>query len=202
VVLGRRSRVLAGLATYGVVLTLAYVAFRPDVVLRWHVYQPTLVLAVFAISALVLVAQRIRLPRLVAAPAALALLAAFAFETVFFEIREPILPSYGLRDCVGHTVASYLAASAAPADYVTAEEVGTVAYLSGLPMLDHPGLVSDDALAQLEAAARGRPSRVRWGILNRREAKTGEATFARFGRIVFEEGKVQLTVYDLRTPGR
>ncbi len=98
-------------------------------------------------------------------------------------------------------VAAYLAAVAEPTDYVDAEEVGTVAYLSDLPMLDHPGLVSDGAIEQVFAAAHGRPSRVKWAILNRWEAKSGEATYAAlWPHLVFQEGKLQLGVYDLRAP--
>ena len=75
-----------------------------------------------------------------------------------------------------------------------------MAYLSGLPMVDHPGLVSDDAIRQLFDAARGRPSRVRWAVLNRWESETAKAALAHFHRMVFEEDKLQLTVYDLRAP--
>ena len=205
VVVGRRSRVLAALAAYGVLLTLGYVALHPDTAFRWHIYPSILVFAIFGLAALAVLPRTLgrgRLPRFVALPAAAALLAGFAFEAVLFEKREPILPWFGTRDSLGHTVAAYLAAAASPTDYVDAEEVGTVAYLSGLPMIDHPGLVSEDAIGQLFAAARGRPSRVRWAILTPWEAETGKATFAHFGRMVFEEGRLKLTVYDLRARNR
>jgi arabinofuranosyltransferase len=200
VLLGRRSRALAGLAAYGALLLVAYVALHPDTVFRWHVYPATLVFAIFALSALALLVTRLRVPRAVATPLACIVAAGFAIEAARFEEREPALPSYGPRDALSHMVAAYLSAVAGPTDYVDAEEVGTVAYLSGLPMVDHPGLVSDAAFEQLFAAARGRPSRVKWAILNRWEATTGEATFAPYSRMIFEEGPLQLSVYDLRAP--
>jgi hypothetical protein len=195
-VTARRSRVLAALAAYGALLTLAYVAMHPDPAFRWHLYPATLLFAFFALCAIAVALRRI--PRIIALPAACALVAGFARDAVRFEEALPTIPSFGLRDRLEGTVAGYLGASAAPTDYVDAEEVGTVAYLSGLPMVDHPGLVSENAVGQLFAAARGRPSRVRWAILNPWEAETAKATFAHFRCVVFEEGSMALEVCDLR----
>ena len=199
---GPGSRVRAAFAAYGVLVLLAYVAVHPNTSFGWHLYPVTLVLAVCALSAIALAAKRIAIPRFVAAPLASALVVAFAIEAGVFSRREPWLPTFGARDSLAHTVAAYLAAAAAPTDYVDAAEVGAVGYLSGLPMVDHPGAVSDDATGQLLEAVRGRPSRVRWAILSREESQTVKATFAPFHRMVFQEDHLELSVYDLRFEDR
>jgi hypothetical protein len=199
VALVRRSRTMTALLAQGAVLAIAYVALHPDPAFRWHLYPWTLTFALCGLSGIaVLLAAR--LPRRAATPLACAIVASVGIEAVAFAGRQPSLPSYGMRDRLDHTVAAYLASVAAPTDYVDSEEVGTVAYLSDLPMVDHPGLISDDAIGQLFAAARGRPSRVKWAVLNPWEAETGKATFARFPGTVLEEGAFQVIVLDLRAP--
>jgi hypothetical protein len=140
---------------------------RPDPRFGWHTYPVVLVLAFCALTALAALGAELRAA--FAAPLAGAVVLALAVDPwLFAESHEDIL-GFGMRDRLDQKVAAYLVSVAAPTDVVDSEEVGTLAYWSGLPMLDHPGLVSEGAWPQLWAAtdrSAARAPRVKWAVLN------------------------------------
>jgi hypothetical protein len=198
IVLTRGSRVLTALAGYGVLLSLAYVAMHPDTAFEWHLYPSTLVFAIFALGGFAKLGAR--LPPAVAGVAGVAIVGWFTYQAVLFANETPFIPDYGARDRLCHVVAGFLGVSAAPTDVVDAEEVGTIAYLTELPMLDMAGLVSHRGLEELFEAAHGRPSPVKWAVLSPWEADVAKATFSRFRCVVFAEAPIERRVCDLRAP--
>jgi arabinofuranosyltransferase len=146
-----RDRRLAALPAWGALHAGAYLVLRPDVAFEWHVYPVALVAAV---GALVAVAWAIaKLPRLGAVAASMVLLGPAGWNTITFWRESPSLYWYGARDSMDREVAAFLRARGEPGDFVDAEEVGTLAYYSDLPMIDHAGLVTPFALANLPARA-------------------------------------------------
>jgi len=102
----------------------------------------------------------------------------------------------------GGDVATVLVRGSSPEEVqAAAEEVGTLGYLSGLPMADRPGLISEGASAALVAALAGRPSRVRWAVLAAPDMQQMKRLLAPFRQVEFGEGGLSLTVVDLRAGG-
>jgi arabinofuranosyltransferase len=210
VVLARRSRILAGIVAYGVLLAAAYLVMRPDPRFGWHTYPVVLVLVLCALAALVALAERLR--PVLARPLACAVVVALATDPWLFAFSHQDLLWFGMRDRLDQRLAGYLISVAAPTDVVDSEEVGTLAYWSGLPMLDHPGLVSTGAWPELWAAVDGRPSPVKWAVLNGTEYAAFGARFEGWpGRRITElpigsvnTGAASLTriLFDLRPRAR
>lgn len=143
----RRDERVAVLPAWGA-LHLAVYTFilRPRPGNTWHLYPGSLIAILGLLYALAWAIERAQATWLKAS--AIALVTAFAsWNAIVFSVQYPVLFWYGARDANDRNIAAYLRERAQPSDVVDAEEVGTLAYYSDLPMIDHPGLVTGDDLA-------------------------------------------------------
>jgi hypothetical protein len=146
----RRSARLLVLPAWGVFHLAAYLALRPDVAFVWHLY-PAMLVAVVGLLLLVGFGLE-RLPKSAAVAGIVASTCVFSWGALVFSVEYPDMVWYGVRDRVDHDLSAYLRANASPGDIVDSEEVGTVAYLTDLAMLDHRGLVTRAERAGLDRA--------------------------------------------------
>jgi hypothetical protein len=186
------------------------------------VYPVVFVAAMGAAAGLVALAERAgatveaaRAPSLSAC--AFLLIVPAAWRALDFSVIHEFMFWYGNRDTIDRLVASYLRERSAPGDRVDAEEVGTLAYWSDLPMMDHPGLVTpserfvDEAPSYPElrrkiAFAHLRivhdDPRVRWLVLNEPEVPWHKPLYGTRQLVEFSVGPWKLWVADLRAPAR
>jgi hypothetical protein len=183
---------------WGALHALAYVYLAPDVIFQWHTYPVALVAAVLALlGAVDLTARLVRPARVVLAVATIAACAAGA---VRFARVNPTLPLCGQRDAIYREISAYLATVASPDDIVDAEEVGTVGYYTGLRMNDHASLVTKYPGDVFWRLAHGRPTKLRWMIVNGAQITLGRERPYYEGHIprTFTYGGWKLWLYDLK----
>jgi hypothetical protein len=138
-----------------------------------------------------------------------------AWRALDFSVIHEFMFWYGNRDTIDRLVAGYLRERSAPGDRVDAEEVGTLAYWSDLPMMDHPGLVTPNehfvdqassypelrrniAFAHLRIV-RDDP-RVRWLVLNELEVPWHRPLYGNRPLVAFHVGPWRLWIADLHAP--
>ena len=140
VTLVRARPSIAVLPVYGVLLLIAYLVMQPSPGVEWHLYPVLVLVVTCALSGLGICARR--LPPRVASWAGVLLVAAFAARTAVYAYVHPDGYWYGARDDAYIELARILRESAGPGDAVASSEVGTIAYHSGLVVVDLAGLVS------------------------------------------------------------
>jgi hypothetical protein len=222
VVLVRLERRLAIVPIWAGLHGAAYLMIRPDPGFPWHVYPVVLVVAIGAAAGLVALAARLGPRGPVARVASLAacgimLIGPPAWKALDFSVIHEFMFWYGNRDAIDRMVAAYLRERSAPEDRVDAEEVGTLAYWSDLPMMDHPGLVtpherfvetapSYPELRRKIAFAHLRivhdDPRIRWLVLNELEVAWHRPLYGTRQLVAFDAGPWKLWVVDLRAPPR
>jgi hypothetical protein len=133
---------------------------------------------------------------------ALAAVAAFAVGTVKFARSYETEPWYGARDAVYRKVSAWLSAHADPRDIVAAEEVGTLAYYTGLRMNDHTGLVTRYPGDVFWRLAHRQATRFRWLVLNGKEIELRRDSAYYEGRAynLFTEAGWGIYVVDVKAP--
>jgi hypothetical protein len=135
----RRAWGVCAIVGWGVLHALAYLVLRPGTGFTWHLYPSVIA---FVVSILVAMGDALaRIPRLAALPLAAGVVACASLGAVKFAQTHAHVFWYGSRDAVYREAASWLQANAKPGDVTEAEEVGTMAYWSGLSFYDHAGLV-------------------------------------------------------------
>jgi hypothetical protein len=99
-------------------------------------------------------------------------------------------------------VAAWLSVHADPGDIVAAEEVGTLAYYSGLRMNDHTGLVTKYPGDVFWHLAHGQATHFRWLVLNGKEIELGRDRPYYEGRAytLFLERGWGMFVVDVKAP--
>jgi hypothetical protein len=140
-----RSRRAVPLVAYGLLHFGAYLYLRPYTSHHWHQYPGVVVLVVCGAAAVgwACVAPPQRWVRAAGAALALGLLGAYGWRTARMAQGHTESFWMGARDRVYRDVAAHLVARAAgPGDLLGAVEVGTVAYHSGVRVLDMGGLVT------------------------------------------------------------
>jgi hypothetical protein len=183
---------------WGGLHAIAYVTLAPNEAHLWHLFPLTLIAT--ALGLLALGTAVVHLPRRLAlALVPLGLLLAVA-GTVRFALSHATASWYGARDRTYRAISAYLTARADPTDIVDAEEVGTVGYYTGLRMNDHARIVTrypGDVFWRLD---HGRPTRLRWMIVNGAQVALGRERPYYEGHVpaVFDDGVWRLWVYDLK----
>jgi hypothetical protein len=167
VIAWRRDPRLCALFAWGGLHLLAYLVIRPDTLFSWHLYP-----AVFAFATATLIATSTilaRLPRMAVVALVVLLTAPIALRTIRLSVSHPTDEWLGARDAAYREVAALLKRTGAPGDLVDAEEVGTLAYFSGLRMTDHPGLVSRNNRAYGHSfVVDGQPTHLRFLVMGPR----------------------------------
>jgi hypothetical protein len=193
--LAKADRALLALPAWLALHAAAYVALRPHTGQTWHQYPAVLVVAILALTGLVVgagaLARFVRVPAR-ARPvigAALGLVVALGYARQAIAAADAYPTEYwlGARDVVYRRVAEHLATRAAPGDVFTGPEVGTVAYLTDLAANDLSGIVSRtiDADMDLERLAE---TRRRWVLLPTCAGRAG---------VLFREGTYCARLWDL-----
>jgi hypothetical protein len=220
-VLLRRDRRLSVVPVWVALHAAAYLMIRPDPGFAWHVYPVVLIVAIGASAGIVVLAERAGARgaggarTLLLAVCGILLVVPAAWKALEFSVIHEFMFWYGSRDTIDRLVASYLRERSLPGDRVDAEEVGTLAYWSDLPMMDHPGLVTpserfvDKASSYPElrrkiAFAHLRivhdDPRVRWLVLNKHEVLWHRPLYGDRQLVAFDVGLWRLWVADLRAP--
>ncbi len=143
---------------------VAYMLLRASVGIEWHLYPIglmtiVLVLAtIYKLASLIASGERAKWV-ILALPVVL-----FSYRTAQFARAQPDAYWYGARDQAYRNVADYLNAHASANDAVVSDEVGTVAYYTGLRMIDTAGLVTRDSAFALAGRA------PRWNLSSYGEA--------------------------------
>lgn len=143
VALLERDRKLWVIPAWGVLHLLAYAWLRPFRQHTWQLYPLCLVAFLLIAAALAWLWNRgARAPRALAAVLAGALAVSSAVSTASLASSYPTDFWYGARDRAYTEASQYLAGLARSTDVVAAVEVGTVGYLTDLPMYDWGGLIT------------------------------------------------------------
>ena len=164
VALVKREKRLAALVAYPAIHLAAYLVLRPDVAFAWHLYPATLGFSVLVMAALVSFEGAVRTPGRIVA---FTFVAYAAFECGRFAILDSHRGPFGGRDGVYRAIAKYLRAHARPTDRIGCEEVGTIGYLTDLPMNDNAGLTTRDPMAIYLDFLAKRPTDLRFMILGK-----------------------------------
>jgi len=200
-ILIRSDRRLLALIVYGVLHAVFYVALAPNPAFGWHLYAVTLVAFVLVVVAAGTLVAKAPTPAL-RAGAAFATVAASSVATVEFARSYEMDVWYGARDAEYRKVAAWLSTSADPRDIVSAEEVGTLAYYTGLRMNDHTGLVTKYPGDVYWRLAHKQTTHFRWLVLNGKEIELGRDRPYYEGRAVrtFAERGWGIFVVDVKSP--
>ena len=158
-VLVRRCAKLWVVPACAVLYAVAYSFLRASIGLEWHVYPISLIVAVLALSAVAALADNARQlwrPSVVVV-VAVSVVGLYAYRTLRYSDAHPRAYFYGARHEVYRALADCLAVRARAGDQVAAREVGTLAYYTGLTMVDLEGLITPDIehAAELPPGARG-----------------------------------------------
>ncbi len=181
----------------------AYVVLAPETIFTWHLYPVTVITVSLALLPVATLLERWN--GAVRWGLASVCVGLCALGTIGFAFRAKDDAWFGGRDRIYQDIAAYLVAKSAPTDLVDAEEVGTLAYYADLPMNDHARIVTrypGDAFWKLE---HGRPTALRWLILNKTQLDTADwerPFFAGRPMVVFTDPPWRLWVVDLTTPAR
>jgi hypothetical protein len=194
----RGARGVTGLLAWGALHALVYVVLRPGMGFPWHLYPSALA---FVVALLVAAGGALdRLPRWAAAPLAAGVVVCASLGAVKFARTHDHVFWYGSRDAVYRQAAAWLREHAAPGDVTEAEEVGTMAYWSGLPFRDHVGLVGP--AFDHGRLARGEAPEVRFSVMT--QPAEVEAHLPFFGRVPpmkeLAVDRWHLWIADLRAP--
>jgi arabinofuranosyltransferase len=182
----RADRRLSVLVAYALLHGMAYVVLAPDPEFRWHLYPLTLCAFVFVLVAVATATARLSNPY--RALSAAGIVALCTVGTLYFDRTHAGLAWWGQRDAIYRRIADYLSAHADPSDIVDSEEVGTFAYYTGLRMNDHARLVTPYPGDVFWRLTHGRPTKLRWLVLNGAQLKLGRER-------PFYEGRA-MTVFD------
>jgi hypothetical protein len=200
-ILIRSDRRLLALVVYGVLHAVFYIVLAPNPAFGWHLHTVTLIaFALVLATAGTLVAK---MPGLaLRAGAAFAIVAACSWATVEFARSYEMDVWYGARDAEYRKVAAWLSTSADPRDIVAAEEVGTLAYYTGLRMNDYSGLVTKYPGEVFWRLAHRQTTHFRWLVLNEKELELGHHRPYYEGRALgmFAERGWRIFVVDVRSP--
>jgi hypothetical protein len=189
------------LVAYGLLHGVLYIVLAPNPAFAWHLYPLCLLVSVLALVAVGTLLARVPWPPL-RAGTALAAVAACSVATFKFARSYEMDAWYGARDAVYRKVAAWLSVHADPRDIVAAEEVGTLAYYTGLRMNDHTGLVTKYPGDVFWRLAHGQATHFRWLVLNGKEIELGRDRPYYEGRAYnrFLERGWGIFVVDVRAP--
>ena len=167
VALVRADRRLAVLPAWLLAHFAGYLAWRPLTNQTWHVYPAVAIAVVLLWAGLVEIARRFRTTnstaRIALGIVGLALFGVTLRRTASFATTgKNEIFWFGGRHRAYRAAARMISASSRPGDLVAAGEVGTLAYYTGIPVLDWNGLVTPGSRDLVDSLARGEPGRVRW----------------------------------------
>lgn len=145
--LNSRCSTLAALPAFAGLLLCSYVATQPQPGMEWHLYPVLLIVSILALSGCAFAGQSaaVRVGRVPVSMAAVVVVALICARTVRYAGVHQSAYWYGARDETYRALAAHLDAHAADGDHVASSEVGTIAYYSGLPIVDIAGLVTTEA---------------------------------------------------------
>jgi hypothetical protein len=171
VIVARADRRLTVLIAYPLLHGAAYVALAPDPAFEWHLYPLTLYAFVLVLVTVATGVAKLRDPY--KALSAAGVVAACSLGTIYFDRAHVGLVWWGQRDAIYRRICEYLSAHANPTDIVDSEEVGTFAYYTGLRMNDHARLVTPYPGDVFWRLTHGRPTKLRWLVLNGAQLELG-----------------------------
>jgi hypothetical protein len=151
------------LPAYGAAHLAAYCYLRPFTQHTWHLYPATLVVAVLGLCGIAAIASatRYRTVRVAASAVLVLLVCGYAYRTRATALEFPLDYWTGARDAAYRKTAEFLLTQTRPGDVIASEEVGTLGYLTELPMYDLGGLITTDP--SLKSHVPG----LRWFVANR-----------------------------------
>ncbi len=189
------------LVVYGLLHAVLYIVLAPDPAFAWHLYPACLLAFALALVSVGTLVARVPWPPL-RVGAAFAAVTACSLATIGFARSYEMDAWYGARDGVYRKVAAWLSVHADPRDIVAAEEVGTLAYYTGLRMNDHTGLVTKYPGDVFWRLAHGQATHFRWLVLNGKEIEVGRDRPYYEGRAynMFTERGWGIFVVDVKAP--
>ncbi len=159
VLLIRRDRKLWVLLAWGVLHSAAYLTLRPTTLHLWHLYPAVVVFSIAILGSFQLLQKHtgMKILRSTCIVSTLILVLLFAFKTGLVSTTYHGAYWNGARHEAYRSAASFILSKAGPKDRIAALEVGTVGFLSDLPMHDYSGLITPNPDAD--------PKDIRWFIL-------------------------------------